>query len=532
MRPRANLAGVFAVAVACCGAASAQVPFERIRDAASEPGSWLTYSGDYSAQRHSALERIHRDNISRLQPAWIYQINARDPFQATPLVADGVLYVSEPPSDVTALDLETGRPLWSYRRSLPEGVITCCGRVNRGVALLDDQVILGTIDAHLVALDAATGRVRWDVEVADYRQAYSITVSPLALEDKVIVGIAGGEFGIRGFLDAYDAASGERLWRFWTVPGPGEPGNETWEGESWRSGAAATWITGAYDSELDLIYWGTGNPGPDFLGDNREGDNLYSDAVIALDAASGELRWHFQFTPHDVLDMDSCQVPVLLDAEFRGEPRKLMLFPNRNGFYYVLDRVTGEFLLGREFAKQNWALGLGANGRPRVNPAAVPDEDGALAFPDDDGTANWMSPTYSPQTGLIYVAVRERGAYFFKTEAEYAPGRLFMGASKRLLEDQEPKGYIRALDALSGERVWDFRLHSPPWAGLLSTAGGVLFSGSEEGEFFALDARTGEGLWSFQAGGRIIAAPITYLSGGEQYVAVAAGGALLSFALK
>jgi alcohol dehydrogenase (cytochrome c) len=510
----------------------AQVPYERLRDATSEPESWLTHSGSYSSQRYSTLDQINRENVAELQPAWIYQIKASDPFEASPLIADGVMYLSEPPSDVTALDLMTGRPLWTYRRSLPEGIITCCGRVNRGVAVLDDQVIVGTVDAHLVALDAATGRVRWDVEVADYRSAYAITVAPLALKDKIIVGIAGGEFGIRGFLDAYDPATGDRLWRFWTVPGPGEPGNETWSGDSWKSGAAATWITGSYDPELNLVYWGTGNPGPDFLGDTRKGDNLYSDAVIALDADSGELRWHFQFTPHDVLDMDACQVPVLVDAPFQGEDRKLMLFPNRNGFYYVLDRVTGEYLIGREFAKQNWALNLDANGRPVKNLEAIPDEDGALAFPDDDGTANWMSPTYSPRTGLIYVPVREKGAYFYLTEAEYAPGQLFMGASKRLLDNQQSKGYIRALNALTGERSWDFELHSPPWAGLLSTAGDVLFSGSEEGEFFALDARTGKPLWRFQTGGRIIAAPVSYQSGDTQYVAIAAGGSLIAFALK
>lgn len=510
---------------------AAQVPYERIRNAASEPGSWLTYSGDFRALRHSTLQQIDRENVARLVPKWMYQIRARDPFQASPLVADGVMYISEPPSDVTALDLKTGRPLWTYRRALHAGIITCCGRVNRGVALLDDQVYLGTVDAHLIALDAATGRVRWDVTVADYREAYAITVAPLALNGKVIVGIAGGEFGIRGFLDAYDAVSGERLWRFWTVPGPGEPGNDTWSGDSWKSGAAATWITGAYDPELNLVYWGTGNPGPDFAGENRKGDNLFSDSLIALDADTGALRWHFQFTPHDVHDMDSCQVPVLLDTEFQGEQRKLLLFPNRNGFYYLLDRTTGEYLLGRQFAKQNWANGLDKNGRPIKNPAAIPDADGALAYPDDDGTANWMSPTYSPRTGLIYTPVREKGAYFHLLGVDYAPGQLFMGASKRQIEGESGKGYIRALDALTGERAWDFELHSPPWAGLLSTAGDLLFSGSEEGEFFALDATGGKLLWRFQTGGRIIAAPVTFLNGGEQQVAIAAGGSLMVFGL-
>ena len=307
-----------------------QVPYERILDAASEPGSWLTYSGTYRSQRYSTLDQIHRENVESLQTAWMYQIRARHKFEVSPLVVDGVMYITEPPSDVTALDLRTGRPIWSYRRSLPEGIVTCCGQVNRGVALLDDQVFVGTVDAHLLALDARTGRVRWDVEVSDYTMAHSVTVAPLALKDKIIVGIAGGEYGIRGFLDAYDPKTGERLWRFWTVGGPGEPGNETWSGDSWKRGAAATWVTGSYDPELDLLYWGTGNPGPDFIGEVRLGDNLYSECLIALDPDTGELKWYFQFLPHDIHDYDSTQVPVLLDAEFSGEPRKLVLFPNRN----------------------------------------------------------------------------------------------------------------------------------------------------------------------------------------------------------
>ena len=270
-----------------------QVPYERILDAASEPGSWLTYSGTYRSQRYSTLDQIHRENVESLQTAWMYQIRARHKFEVSPLVVDGVMYITEPPSDVTALDLRTGRPIWSYRRSLPEGIVTCCGQVNRGVALLDDQVFVGTVDAHLLALDARTGRVRWDVEVSDYTMAHSVTVAPLALKDKIIVGIAGGEYGIRGFLDAYDPKTGERLWRFWTVPGPGEPGNETWSGDSWKRGAAATWVTGSYDPELDLLYWGTGNPGPDFIGEVRLGDNLYSECLIALDPDTGELKWYF-----------------------------------------------------------------------------------------------------------------------------------------------------------------------------------------------------------------------------------------------
>ena len=509
----------------------AQVSYERILDAASEPGSWLMYSGSYGAQRYSMLDQIHRDNVDQLQVAWSYQVRSTQKFEVSPLVVDGVMYITEAPSDATALDLRTGRPLWSYRRSLPQGIVTCCGQVNRGVALLDDQVFLGTVDAHLVALDARTGRVRWDVEVAEHTEGYSITVAPLALNDKIIVGISGGEYGIRGFLDAYDPKTGERLWRFWTVPGPGEPGHDTWSGDSWERGGAPTWVTGAYDPELNLLYWGTGNPGPDFIGEVREGDNLYSESLIALDPDTGELKWYFQFLPHDLHDYDSTQIPVLLDAEFGGEPRKLLLFPNRNGFYYVLDRVTGEFLVGKQFARQTWAFGLDENGRPIENPASVPSREGALVYPDDDGAANWYSPTYSPQTNLIYQNVREKGATYYLADATYEPGKIYMGASRRTVTGEDPKGFLRALDPLRGDLVWEIEVHSPPWAGLMSTAGGLVFSGTMEGDFFAADAQTGDVLWRFQTGGPIYANPISYLSEGRQFITIAAGSALFNFAL-
>ena len=510
---------------------AAQVPYERILEAASEPENWLTYSGTYDAQRYSTLDQINRDNVDQLQPAWIYQTGSLQKFEVSPLVVDGVMYISEPPSDAAALDLRTGRPIWTYRRSLPQGIVTCCGQVNRGVALLDDQVFLGTVDAHLVALDARTGRVRWDVEVADYTMGHSVTVAPLALKDKIIVGIAGGEYGIRGFLDAYDPRTGERLWRFWTVPGPGEVGHDTWSGDSWLRGGAPTWVTGAYDPDLDLLYWGTGNPGPDFIGEVRLGDNLYSESVIALDPDDGELKWHFQFIPHDIHDYDATQVPVLLDAEFRGEPRKLVVWPNRNGFYYVIDRVTGEFLVGKEFAKQTWALGLDDNGRPIEDPATIPSKEGALVYPDDDGAANWYSPTYSPQTNLIYQNVREKGGIYYLADATYEPGKIYMGASRRVVPGEDPKGFLRALHPLTGDLVWEIAVHSPPWAGLMSTAGGLVFSGTMEGDFFAADARTGDVLWRFQTGGRVYANPITYMSEGKQFIAIAAGNALLTFAL-
>ncbi len=517
--------------LATAGPLAAQVPYERILNAASEPGSWLTYSGSYGAQRYSTLDQIDRGNVGGLQPAWVYQTRSTQKFEVSPLVVDGVMYITEPPSDATALDLRTGRPIWSYRRSLPEGIVTCCGQVNRGVALLDDQVFLGTVDAHLVALDARTGRVNWDIEVADYAGGYAITVAPLALKDKIIVGIAGGEYGIRGFLDAYDPITGDRLWRFWTVPGPGEPGHDTWAGDSWERGGAPTWVTGTYDPELDLLYWGTGNPGPDFIGEVREGDNLFSESLLALDPDTGELQWYFQFLPHDIHDYDSTQIPVLVDAEFEGEPRKLVLFPNRNAFYYVLDRVTGEFLVGRPFARQNWAFGLDENGRPIENPATIPSYEGALVYPDDDGAANWYSPSYSPQTNLIYQNVREKGATYYLSDANYEPGKIYMGASRRFLTDEDPRGFLRALDAMTGDLVWEIEVHTPPWGGLMSTAGGLVFSGTIEGDFFAADAETGDVLWRFQTGGRVYANPITYMSEGRQFIAIAAGSGLFTFAL-
>jgi len=508
------------------------VPYQRILNAAAEPDNWLTYSGNYQAHHYSALDQINTVNVNKLKVSWMYQIRGRQHFEATPLVFDGMMFLTDPPSDVTALDLRTGRPIWQYRRPIPDGVPVCCGQVNRGVAALDDQIFVGTIDSHLVALDAKTGRVRWDVEVADYKLAYTITVAPLAIKDMVIIGIAGAEYGVRGFLDAYDAKTGKRRWRFSTTPGPGEPGNETWSGDSWKYGGATTWVTGSFDPTLNLIYWGTGNPGPDYDGTKRLGDNLYSDSVIALDADTGKLKWHFQFIPHDVNDIDSNQVPVLLDASWKGVPRKLMLFGNRNAFYYVLDRATGEFLMAKQFTRQTWAKSIDAKGRPVPNPEAEPNEKGALVYPDDDGSANWFNPSYSPRTKLFYQNVREKGAFYFKTATSYEPGKLYLGATKRDLTTEEPYGTLRAWNALSGEQAWSFRVESPPWCGVLATAGDLVFSGTMEGDFFALHAVTGKLLWRIQTGGEIWSNPMSYRTGGKQYIVIAAGSSLISFALE
>lgn len=510
---------------------TAQVSYERIAAAASETGNWLTYSGDYGGHRYSALKRIDRGNVARLRPAWIYQTNDPNPFEATPIVADGVMYISEPPSNAAALDLRTGRPIWVFRRALPSDVSVCCGQVNRGVAVLGERVFLGTLDGHLLALDAKTGHLLWDTRVADYKRGYSITVAPLALKDKVILGISGGEYGIRGFVDAYDAKSGQRLWRFWTVPGPGEPGHDTWGGDSWKTGSAATWVTGSYDPVSNLLYWGTGNPGPDYNGKGRRGDNLYSASLLVLDGATGRLKWYFQFTPHDTHDWDANHVPILIDADFQGKARKLVAVANRNGFFYLFDRQTGEYLLGRQYAKQTWAKEIDERGRPIAIPATEPKPEGTLVYPGIHGATNWNSPSYSADTGLMYVASREEGTVFYRATAEYKAGSYFSAGGMRGIPGVEPSGSIQALDPLTGERRWEFPLHSPPWAGVLSTAGGLVFSGTNEGNVFALDAASGKALWDFQAGAPVYAGPISYEFEGRQYLAVAAGRSMMAFSV-
>lgn len=508
-----------------------QVSYERIRRAESEPGNWLTYSGNYQGHRHSVLTQINTTNVTSLKPAWVYQMREPGRVETSPIVIDGILYLTEKPYIVTALDGRTGRPLWSYRRPPPTTIRGCCGAMNRGLAILGDTLFLGTFDAHLVALDMRTGKERWDVTVADYQLGYSITGAPLAIKDKVIIGIAGGEFGIRGFLDAYDVKTGKRVWRLWTVPGPGEPGHETWEGDSWKTGGAPTWVTGSYDPELNLLYWGTGNPSPDWNGGDREGDNLYSDSLLAIDADTGKLRWYFQYTPHDVHDWDSNQVPVLIDGVVNGRMRKLVAQANRNAFYYVLDRETGEFLHGTPYAKQTWAQGLDARGRPIRLPNTEPTPEGTLVYPGFEGTTSWFSPAYSSRTKLFYVQATENyGQVFYKLKTEYKPGERFEGGLARNLAGVEPYGVVKALEPETGKIRWEFNLHAPAFGGLLSTAGGLLFGGSREGDFFALDAESGQLLWHFQTGGQIGANPVTFLIDGKQHIAIAAGQAIFVFA--
>ncbi len=519
--------------IAACLAASlfGQVTYQRLLEADREPGNWMTYSGNYGGFRHSRLQQIHRGNVSGLKLKWAFQMKTTERVQATPLVVEGILYLTQPPNDAWALDAETGRPYWHYRRGLPERINTCCGQVNRGLAMLGDRLFMGTVDAHLVALDRKTGNLLWDVEVADYTKGYSLTAAPLVVKDKLIVGMAGGEYGVRGFLDAYDPATGKRLWRFHTIPGPGEPGHESWSGQSWETGGGPTWVTGSFDPKLNLVYWGTGNPAPDWNGDVRLGDNLYASSVIALDADTGKLKWYFQFTPHDMHDWDAVQIPVLVDAEFRGRQRKLMYWGNRNAFFYVLDRETGEFLMAKPFTAQTWAERIDEKGRPVRRPNTSPSREGAVVSPGPQGGTNWYSPSYSPVTKLFYLSVWEFASRFYIGDAPYQPGTLFFGSTTARLPDQPGRGSIRALDPSTGEIRWQYPLFSMPQTGLLSTGGNLVFGGTEEGQFFALDAVNGKELWRANTGGMIAAAPTSYLSQGKQLVSIAAGSAIFTFSL-
>ena len=510
---------------------SAQVPFSRIANADSEPGNWLTYARNLLGHRFSPLTEITPANVFNLKVKYAVQFPT-ERNEVSPLVVDGVVYVTGP-NWAAALDAHTGRQLWRWSRVIPKdyhniGFL----QVSRGPAVLDDKLYVATLDCYLVALDLKSGTQRWATPVGDYHLGYSMTVAPLAIEGKIVVGVSGGEAGIRGFVDAYDASTGKQAWRFWTIPGPGEPGHDTWAGDSWKTGGGPTWVTGAYDPDLKLVYWGVGNPAPDWNGDARLGDNLYSCSFLALDAATGKLRWHFQFSPHDTHDWDAAHTPVLFNATINGRPRKLLATANRNAFYYVLDRETGEFIAGQPYAKETWAKGLDAKGRPIRIPDSEPTENGTLIWPNLNGATVWFSPSYSPQTGFFYVAVRQIGSIYFKRESEYKPGTFFPGGGENELPPDDAWGEIRALEATTGDTQWTFKLHSPPWAGVLSTAGGLVFSGSDEGNFYALDARTGKPLWDFQTGGPIGANPISFTIDGHQHIAIAADRVLYVFGLQ
>ena len=390
---------------------------------------WITFGGNYSNHRFSPLTQITPENVSKLVPQWTFQTGTLGNFETTSLVRDNVLYVTGPQNVAWAIDARSGRQIWRYRRELPPNLTACCGLVNRGFGMLGDKLFMVTLDAHILALDMKTGNIAWDAVMEDYKIGYASTIAPLVVKDKVIVAVAGGEFGIRGFIDAYDAQTGKRAWRFYTIPGPGEPGHNTWSGDSWKTGGTGVWVTGAYDPEQNLVFYGTGNPGPDYHSDSREGDNLYSCSVVALDADTGQIRWHYQFTPHDVHDWDSTEVPVLADITVNGQLRKVLMFANRNGFYYTLDRTNGRVIAARPFVQTTWAKEVGSDGRPMMLTGHTPDEKGEISCPDITGGTNFWPPAFDPRQQLFFVNAREACMTFYAWKPEYTPGDRFTGGA-------------------------------------------------------------------------------------------------------
>ena len=520
---------------------SGGVTFQRILNAAKEPQNWLTYSGGVNGHRHSVLTQITPANVKNLELQWVWQAKSLEKFETTALVVDGVLYTVEAPDTVVALDAVTGRLFWTFPYTPAAGASPCCGRVNRGLAILGDTLFYGTIDAHLIALDSVTGKVVWNtgipIPAEGDKNRYGVTHAPLVVKDKFIIGTTGGDGAIRGFVDAYDAKTGKQAWRFYTIPAPGEPGSETWPaGDRWKTGGGAVWNIGAYDPDSNLTFWGVGNPSDSHNPDKREGDNLYTNSVVALNADTGKLKWHYQFTPHDDMDWDATQVPVLADIQWQGRTRKAMLWANRNGVMYVLDRTTGEFLAGRPFVEVNWLAGFDAKGRPQRVPGKVATPEGSLVMPTVLGATNWYPPSYSPSTGLFYIAGWENsGTINYLGKRSRDTGITPMPDVKLLANprmDSDAYGVVRAFDPTTGQKKWEYKMGDTTWAGVLTTASDLLFSGGRDGYFFALNAKTGELLWRMSLGGQVNSGPMTYSVNGKQYVAIAAGTSLFAFALK
>ena len=532
------LSAAFAAATSVLVAQQAPPPLvslQEIRDGLPADGSkWLTFGGNYANHRHSPLTQITPANVDRLIPKWTFQTGVIGNFETTSLVRDNVLYVTGPLNVAWAIDARTGRQIWRYRRELPENLTACCGLVNRGFAMLGDKLFMTTLDAHLLALDMRTGAVVWDATLEKYSNGYAATIAPIVAKDKVIVGVAGGEFGIRGFIDAYEASTGKRAWRFYTIPGPGEPGHDTWAGDSWKTGGASVWVTGAYDPEQNLVFYGIGNPGPDYHSESRLGDNLYSDSLVALDVDSGKLRWHYQFTPHDVHDWDATEVPILADLPIGGQTRKVVMFANRNGFYYTLDRTTGKVIVGKPFVKTTWATEIGPDGRPVALPGHKPDEKGEVTCPDITGGTNFWPGSYDPSTRTFFVNAREACMTFYAWKPEYKQGERFTGGAGQRVRsaDMPVYGALRAIDPATGERKWEFKYLNLSTAGLLTTASGLIFSSDGDGNLLALDSRGGKLLWRYQMGATMHGtSPITYMVDGRQHVLVPAGTTLTAWAL-
>jgi alcohol dehydrogenase (cytochrome c) len=495
---------------------------------------WPSYNGQTVGSRYSELTQITNANVSRLQPKWIYTVSGVRGLQATPVVVAGVMYITYV-NQCYALDAGSGRQIWHYQRALTQGLVgNAVSGANRGVAVAGEKVFMVTDNDHLIALNRITGALAWETPLADWHNNYNATAAPLVVGSMVISGTSGGDEGARGFVAAFDQASGKELWRFWTVPKRGEPGSETWQGTGIDHPGGGTWMTGTYDKELDTLYWPVGNPGDDLIGDDRKGDNLYTDSVVALDPNTGKLKWYFQFTPHDVHDYDAMAPPSLIDAEWEGKPRKLMVQANRNGFFYVLDRTNGKFLLGRQYTKKlTWATGLTPEGRPIVAPGQEPTPEGTKVCPWLNGATNWYSASWNPLTSLYYVQTNDKCGIFTRTDMPFQLGHGYMGGSNSPDPADPGRRVLRAFDIKTGKPAWELSQTGPgdTFGGVLSTAGGVVFYGADDGAFAAADAKTGKPLWSFQTSEPPHASPMTYMFDNQQYVAVAMGPNIIAFGL-
>ena len=502
-------------------AATAQnVTTEILENAQDYSDRWVTYGKNYGAWRYMPDAQINRDTVANLRPVWIKQNGVTGgAYEVTALVNDGRMYLTTANSHLLVVDPLTGDELWRYDHDF-ENVDLCCGPHNRGVGLHEDKVFWGTLDAHLLAFDVATGIQLWDAEVGDHRESFSVTGAPLVVKDMVLIGVGGGEYGIRGYIDAYDVNTGERRWRFYTTPAEGEPGNETWLGDSWKTGGAPTWVTGTYDPETDMVFWGTGNPWPDINNAVRAGDNLYSNSVVALDADSGDLRWYFQTSPRDEFDHDSTSEPMIIEEMFNGQMRKMIVQVSRNGHVYALDRMNGDFLYAGEYTRVNWAE-RDERGKPVLKQELYEPAD-TMVFPGLYGGKNWPPASYSPDTHMLYIPTTEWGTRFIRRDGEGRPGTMDLGGIPQF--DTTGTGWVVAFDMLSGEIAWQKEMPGNfNWAGTLSTGGGLVFSGAPDGHVYAMNDETGEVLWKFQTGSGIYAPPTSFTIDGKQYLGVASG---------